>query len=53
VDIMMAYAPPAGPVGHAVAALFGNDRATLMNEELARFKALLEQGHRRAEGGAA
>lgn len=52
VDITMSYVPPAGAVRHAVAALFGSDRETLMNEELARFKSLLEQGQRRAEGGA-
>ena len=52
VDITMSYVPPAGAVGDAVAALFGSDRKTLMNEELARFKSLLEQGHLRADGGA-
>jgi uncharacterized membrane protein len=52
VDITMSYVPPAGAVGHAVAALFGRDCETVMNEELARFKSLLEQRQRRAEGGA-
>jgi uncharacterized membrane protein len=52
VDITMSYIPPAGTVGHAVAALFGRDPKTVMNEELAQFKSLLEQGQRRAEGGA-
>jgi uncharacterized membrane protein len=40
-DITMSYVPPAGAVGNAVVALFGGDRKTLMNEELARFKSLL------------
>lgn len=53
VDITMHYIPPAGAVGHAVAALFGRDPKTVMNEELAQFKSLLEQGQHRAEGGAA
>jgi uncharacterized membrane protein len=52
VDITMYYVPPAGAVGRAVAALFGRDPKTVMNEELAQFKSLLEQGQRRAEGGA-
>jgi uncharacterized membrane protein len=52
VDITMSYVPPADAVGDAVAALFGSNRKTLMNEELARFRSLLEQGNRRAEGGA-
>jgi uncharacterized membrane protein len=52
VDITMSYAPPAGAVGHAVVTLFGRDPKTVMNEELAQFKSLLEQGQRRAEGGA-
>jgi uncharacterized membrane protein len=52
VDITMNYIPPAGPAGHAVAVLFERDRKTVMNEELAQFKSLLEHGQRRADGGA-
>jgi uncharacterized membrane protein len=52
VDITMYYVPPAGALGEAVAALFGRDPERVMNEELARFKSLLEQGQQRAEGDA-
>ncbi|WP_437931372.1 SRPBCC family protein [Sorangium sp. So ce291] len=43
-DVKMSYNPPAGALGHAVAALFGADPEHAMDEDLARFKALIEQG---------
>jgi uncharacterized membrane protein len=43
-DVRMSYRPPAGAKGGAVATLLGSDLETSMNEDLARFKALLEHG---------
>ncbi|XYI02661.1 SRPBCC family protein [Sorangium sp. So ce1128] len=43
-DVKMSYNPPAGALGHAVAALFGADPEHAMDEDLARFKTLIEQG---------
>jgi uncharacterized membrane protein len=40
----MAYLPPAGVVGHAVAQLFGVDPRQAMHEDLIRLKTLLEEG---------
>jgi uncharacterized membrane protein len=44
VQVRMKYAPPAGAVGHAVARLFGADPRKEMDDDLLRFKSLLEQG---------
>jgi uncharacterized membrane protein len=44
VNVLMAYTPPAGVAGHAVAALFGKDPKSEMDSDLARMKALLETG---------
>ena len=44
VNVNMAYTPPAGVAGHAVAALFGKDPKSEMDADLARMKSLLEQG---------
>jgi uncharacterized membrane protein len=44
VDIRLSYNPPAGAVGHAVASLFGADPKHLMDEDLVRFKSLIELG---------
>jgi len=38
----MEYAPPAGALGKAAAAIFGKDPEFMMREDLRRFKALLE-----------
>jgi hypothetical protein len=46
----MAYTPPAGVAGHAVAAFFGKDPKAEMDADLARMKTLLEKGKTRAEG---
>lgn len=48
VNVNMAYTPPAGVAGHAVAALFGKDPKTEMDADLARMKTLLEEGKTRA-----
>ncbi|HEV8309178.1 MAG TPA: SRPBCC family protein [Methylomirabilota bacterium] len=44
VDIQMSYAPPAGALGHAVAALFGADAKSELDADLARMKTLIETG---------
>ncbi|XYH95376.1 SRPBCC family protein [Sorangium sp. So ce1128] len=49
-DIKMSYNPPAGTLGHAVAELFGADPKRAMDEDLARFKSLIEQGKTTAHG---
>ncbi|WP_437737509.1 SRPBCC family protein [Sorangium sp. So ce1335] len=51
-DVKMSYNPPAGALGHAVASLFGADPQHAMNEDLARFKTLVEQGTITAGGSA-
>jgi uncharacterized membrane protein/osmotically-inducible protein OsmY len=45
VDIKLAYNPPAGAVGHAVAKLFGADPKSEIDADMVRFKTLLETGH--------
>jgi uncharacterized membrane protein len=49
-SVNMAYTPPAGVAGHAVASLFGRDPKSEMDQDLARMKSLLEEGKTRAEG---
>jgi uncharacterized membrane protein len=44
VDVQMSYNPPAGAVGHAVAAAFGADPKTQMDADLMRMKTMLETG---------
>jgi len=51
VDVRLSYAPPAGAVGHAVAALFGADPKHAMDEDLLRLKSLLEEGRTTAAAG--
>jgi uncharacterized membrane protein len=43
-NVNMAYTPPAGAAGHAVAKMFGKDPKAEMNADLARLKSLLEEG---------
>jgi uncharacterized membrane protein len=43
-DIRLAYNPPAGAIGHAVASFFGADPKHAMNDDLLRLKTLLEEG---------
>lgn len=50
VNVNMAYTPPAGVAGHAVAKLFGKDPKSEMDDDLARMKTLLEQGKTSAGG---
>jgi len=49
-DIKMSYNPPAGALGHAVAALFGADPERAMDEDLVRLQSLLERGKTTAHG---
>lgn len=44
IDIKLSYNPPAGAVGHGIAALFGNDPQSEIDEDLMRMKSLLETG---------
>jgi uncharacterized membrane protein len=50
VDIRMTYNPPAGVLGHAVATFFGADPKHAMDEDLVRFKSLIEHGKTSAHG---
>jgi uncharacterized membrane protein len=49
-DIRLRYNPPAGTLGHLVAAIFGMDPKHAMDEDLVRLKSLLEQGKTRVAG---
>jgi uncharacterized membrane protein len=42
VDVRMSYRPPGGAVGHAIAKLLGADPKAQMDDDLARFKELVE-----------
>jgi uncharacterized membrane protein len=44
VRVSLQYDPPAGIVGHAVAALFGEDAGRQIEEDLANFKRAVESG---------
>jgi uncharacterized membrane protein len=44
ISVRMSYNPPAGVIGHAVNALFGTEPKTALDEDLLRFKSLLETG---------
>lgn len=50
VNVRMAYTPPAGALGHAVASFFGSDPKSAMDQDLQRFKTLMETGETQAEG---
>jgi uncharacterized membrane protein/osmotically-inducible protein OsmY len=45
VHIRMSYNPPAGWLGHGIAAAFGVDPKRSMDEDLVRMKTLIETGH--------
>jgi uncharacterized membrane protein len=44
VHVRMSYNPPAGALGHGVAALFGADPRSQMDADLARMKTAIETG---------
>jgi uncharacterized membrane protein len=50
IDVQLSYVPPAGVVGHAIAAIFGDDPKRAMDDDMGRLKALLEEGSTRSEG---
>ena len=50
VHINMRYNPPAGAIGHAVSSLLGADPVRQMDEDLVRFKSLIEKGRTSAKG---
>lgn len=50
VSVRMFYKPPAGVLGHYIAALFGADPKTEMDEDMARMKSLIELGKTHAHG---
>jgi uncharacterized membrane protein len=50
VDIRLSYNPPGGAIGHAVASFFGFDPKSSMDEDLVRFKSLIEEGKTSAHG---
>jgi uncharacterized membrane protein len=50
VHIEMSYSPPAGLLGHAVAALLGLDPKNAMDQDFVRLKSLFELGKTRAHG---
>jgi uncharacterized membrane protein len=44
IDIRMSYNPVLGAIGHLIARMLGKDPKHLMDEDLIRFKSLLEHG---------
>jgi uncharacterized membrane protein len=50
-DVRIAYHPPGGAFGHALAALFGADPKKQLDDDLLRFKSLVEQGRTRGREG--
>jgi len=44
VSVRLSYNPPAGAIGHAVAALLGADPKTQLDQDLLRMKTLIETG---------
>jgi uncharacterized membrane protein len=50
VHLRMSYSPPGGAIGHAVALLFGSDPKHALDDDLARFKSVIEIGKTRAHG---
>jgi uncharacterized membrane protein len=50
IHVRMTYSPPGGAMGHAVATLFGADPKRQLDDDLLRFKTLLEAGAVRTRG---
>jgi uncharacterized membrane protein len=48
--VRLSYNPPAGALGHAIAHLFGRDPKREMDDDLLRFKSLLEAGKATGRG---
>ena len=49
VDVRMSYNPPAGAVGHLISAILGDDPKQALDNDLVRFKSLLEEGKTTAD----
>lgn len=45
VRVSLKYAPPGGPLGALIAAIFGENPAKQLEEDLNRFKQVMETGH--------
>jgi len=52
VGIRMFYKPPGGMIGHYLAGLLGADAKHDVDDDMVRFKSLIELGHTRAHGKA-
>lgn len=50
IHIQMSYNPPGGVIGHLVASIFGSDPKHAMNDDMIRFKSLIENGKTHANG---
>jgi uncharacterized membrane protein len=50
VSVRLSYRPPAGMLGHSVARLLGADPKRQMDDDLLRFKSLVEQGSATGRG---
>lgn len=50
VDVRLTYKPPAGVLGHAVAAFFGADPKQALDDDMMRFRSLIEEGKTTAHG---
>jgi uncharacterized membrane protein len=50
IHIRLSYNPPAGALGHLLASLLGADPKHAMDEDLVRFKSLMEQGKASVHG---
>lgn len=50
ITVHMVYAPPGGTLGHVAAGFLLGDPKALMDQDLLRFKSLLEHGRTRAHG---
>lgn len=50
VTVRLAYSPPGGVLGHALARLFGADPKRALDEDLVRFQSLIERGKTTAHG---
>jgi len=51
VDVHFWYVPPAGALGHVAAKMFGADPQKMMDEDLVRMKALIEEGRTSTPNG--
>ena len=50
VHVRLAYAPPAGLIGHSIASLLGQDPKHALDQDLLRMKSLLEEGKTTVRG---